>query len=93
VQLEPDPLGVQLGAPIVPKVPCVGNTPVANVNDALSISVADNVITKAVSSAVLTLCGFATGASFTAPTVRLTVAAFEGRKPSLAVNVKLSPPE
>jgi hypothetical protein len=55
VQLEPDPLGVQLGVPIEPNVPCVGAVPIANVNAALSRSVAVNVITAAVSSAVVWL--------------------------------------
>jgi hypothetical protein len=92
VQLDPNPLGVQLGAPTVPNVPCVGAVPTANVIDALSISVPDSVITAAVSSAVVTLWALATGASFTAVTVMLTVATLESEKPSFALNVKLSGP-
>jgi hypothetical protein len=92
VQLEPNPLGVQLGVPIDPSVPWVGATPTANVNAALSISVPDSVITAAVSSAVVTDCVLLTGPSFTAVTVRFTVAAVEVNAPSLTVNVKLSGP-
>jgi hypothetical protein len=92
VQLEPPPDGVQVGVPIVPNVPCVGDTPFANVNDALSTSVAAKVITSAVSSAVVGLCAADTGASFTAVIVRLTVAGVEFDVPSLVMNVKLSVP-
>jgi hypothetical protein len=92
VQLEPDPLGVQLGAPNVPNVPWVGAAPNANVTDALSMSVADNVTTNAVSSAVVGLWEFDTGASFTAVIVKLTVATLESENPSFALNVKLSAP-
>jgi hypothetical protein len=92
VQLDPDPLGVQVAVPIVPSVPCVGAVPIANVNAPLSISVPDNVITAAVSSAVVTLCALDTGASLTAVTVIETVAAGDVKLPSLAVNVKLSGP-
>ena len=38
MQLEPDPLGVQLGVPNAPNVPCVGVAPIANVKEALSMS-------------------------------------------------------
>jgi hypothetical protein len=92
VQFVPNPLGVQLGAPNVPKVPCVGTAPSANVTDALSTSLADNVITAAVSSAVVTDCALDTGASFTAVIVRFTVATLESKLPSFALNVKLSGP-
>jgi hypothetical protein len=92
VQLEPDPVGVQLGVPIEPNVPWVGAVPIANVNDPLSRSVADNVITFAVSSGVVGLWEFDTGASLTAVIVRLTVAAGEVSDPSLTVNVKPSVP-
>jgi hypothetical protein len=92
VQLDPDPLGVQLGVPIAPSVPCNGAAPIAKVSDALSVSVADNVITNAVSSAVVWLCPLAVGVSFTAVTVIETVAAVEVNDPSLVVNVKLSDP-
>jgi phage tail sheath gpL-like len=85
-------MGAQLVPVIVPNVPCVGATPTANVNEALSISVPDRVITAAVSSAVVTLCALETGTSLTAVIVRLTVAAGEVRLPSLTVNVKLSAP-
>jgi len=81
VQLEPEPLGVQLGAPNVPNVPCVGAAPNVNVTDAVSMSVADRVITAAVSSAVVGLWEFDTGASFTAVIVRLTVATLESDNP------------
>ena len=53
VQLEPRPLGVQLGVPIAPNVPCVGAVAIANVNASPFASVPDNVITFAVSSAVV----------------------------------------
>ena len=92
MQFVPNPLGVQLGAPNVPNVPCVGAAPIANVNAALSTSAADSVITGAVSSAVVTLCALDTGASFTAVIVRFTVAAGEVNAPSLTVKVKLSAP-
>jgi hypothetical protein len=92
VQLEPDPLGVQLGVPIAPTVPLVGAVPIANVNAALSMSAPDKVTTTAVFFAVDTDCPFAVGASFTAVIVRLTVAAAEPRLPSLVVKVKLSAP-
>jgi hypothetical protein len=92
VQLDPPPLGVQLGVPIAPSVPWVGAVPIANVTDGLSTSLADRVITAAVSSAVVGLCALATGASFTAVIVRLTVAAGEVNDPSLTVNAKLSAP-
>ena len=46
----------------------------------------------AVSSAVVTDCAVATGASFTAVTETVTAAMFESRAPSLALNVKLSGP-
>jgi hypothetical protein len=92
VQLDPNPLGVQLGAPTVPNVPCVGAVPSAKVIDALSMSVPDSVITNAVSSAVVTDCAVAAGASFPAVTVMLTVATLESENPSFALNVKLSGP-
>jgi len=92
VQLVPPPFGVHVGVPIVPSDPCVGPVPIANVNDALSTSVAARVISFAVSSAVVTLCGSATGVLFTAVTVIETVAAVEFKDPSLATNVKLSGP-
>jgi hypothetical protein len=93
VQLDPCPLGTQLGVPIVPSVPCVGAVPIANVNAALSISVPASVIVNAVSSAVVTDCAFDVGTSFTGVIVRLTVAAGEVSNPSLVVNVKLSGPK
>src|SRR5437773_1192606 len=46
----------------------------------------------AVSSSVATASFAATGASFTAATVIVTVATFESRLPSFALNVKLSGP-
>jgi hypothetical protein len=92
VQLEPNPLGVQLGVPIAPSVPCVGAVTTAKVKAPLSMSVPDSVITAAVSSAVVTLCALDTGTSLTAVTVIETVAAVEVRLPSLTVNVKLSAP-
>jgi hypothetical protein len=82
----------QLGVPIVPRLPWVGAVPIVKVNDAFSTSVADNVTTNAVSSAVVGLCGFPTGVSLTAVIVRLTVAGVEFDVPSLVVNVKLSVP-
>ena len=92
MQFDPPPIGAQLGVPIVPNVPCVGAVPIANVNAALSTSLADNVIANAVSSAVVTDCALDTGASLTAVIVTLTVAAGEVKLPSLTVNVKLSGP-
>jgi hypothetical protein len=92
VQFEPNPLGVQLGAPSVPNVPCVGDAPSVNVTDALSTSVPTNVTVAGVSSAVVTACELATGASFAAGIVRLTVATLESTLPSFALNVKLSDP-
>jgi hypothetical protein len=51
-----------------------------------------NVIAFGVSSGVKTDWGFATGGSFTAVTVIVTVAGAEVSEPSLTVNVKLSGP-
>jgi hypothetical protein len=92
VQLVPPPLGVQLGAPSAPSDPWVGAVPTANVNEALSTSVAANVITFAVSSGVVCAWPAATGASLTPVTVIETVAAGEVTLPSFTVNVKLSAP-
>jgi hypothetical protein len=92
VQFEPNPLGVQVGVPIDPKVPFVGAVTIVNVNAALSMSDPAKVTTTAVFFAVDTVCPFAVGESFTAVIVRLTVAAAEVRLPSLTVNVKLSGP-
>ena len=92
VQFEPNPLGVQLGVPIAPNVPCAGAVTILNVKAALSISVADSVITAAVSSALVTRWEFEAGASLTAVTVIETVTAGEVKLPSLTVNVKLSGP-
>ena len=57
-----------------------------------STSLAVSVMGFAVSSAVVTDCALATGASFTAVTVMLMVAAAESTVPSFALNVKLSGP-
>ena len=46
----------------------------------------------AVSSAVVAVSLFATGASLTAAIAIVTVATFESRLPSFALNVKLSEP-
>jgi hypothetical protein len=92
VQLVPPPLGVQLGAPIEPSVPCVGAVPTANVSDALSISDPASVIVFATFFEAVTACPLAAGTSFTAVTVIETVAAGEGKLPSFVVNVKLSAP-
>jgi hypothetical protein len=54
VQLDPRPLGVQVVPEIAPSVPCVGAAAIANVNAALSISVADNVMTRATFSVAVT---------------------------------------
>jgi len=92
VQLDPDPLGVQVGVPIAPNVPLVGFVTILKVKAALSMSAPDNVIGNAVFFAVDTDCPFAVGASFTAVTVIDTVPAAEVKLPSLTVNVKLSGP-
>jgi hypothetical protein len=92
VQLDPPPLGRQLVAEIDPKLPCVGAVTIANDREALSTSEADNVITAAVSSAVVTLWGLETGASLSAVTVRLAVAVLEFKIPSFVRKVKLSDP-
>jgi hypothetical protein len=92
VQLDPNPLGVQLVPVMAPTVPLVGAVTIANVNAALSMSAPDKVTTTAVFFAVDTVWPFAVGASFTAVIVRLTVAAAELRLPSLVVKVKLSAP-
>jgi hypothetical protein len=92
VQLDPDPLAVQLGVPIEPNVPWVGAAPTANVKAALSMSVPESVTTNAVFFAVDTDCAFAAGASFTAVTVIETATAEEVKLPSFTVNVKLSGP-
>ncbi len=49
-------------------------------------------IVFALSSAVVTLCALAVGASFTAVMEILTVAGAESRTPSLTLKVKLSAP-
>jgi hypothetical protein len=82
----------QLGVPIAPNVPFVGAVTILKVNAALSMSAPDKVTATAVFFTVDTVCPFAVGASFTAVTVRLTVAAGEVNDPSLTVNVKLSEP-
>jgi len=92
VQLDPSPLGVHDVPVIVPRLPCVGPVPIANVNAALSTSAAASVITNAVSSAVVGLCGVPVGASFTAVIVKLTVPGLEFDVPSFVKNVKLSVP-
>ena len=92
VQLEPDPLGVQLGVPIELSVPLAGFVTILNVNAALSMSDPDNVIGNAVFFAVETVWPFAVGPSLAAEIVRFTVAAAEVNDPSLVVNVKLSGP-
>jgi hypothetical protein len=84
---------VQLGVPIAPSVPCVGAVTTAKLRDGLSTSLPDKVITAAVSSAVVTDCAFADGATFTAVTEIVTVPAVEVSNPSLDVNVKLSAPK
>jgi hypothetical protein len=80
----------QLGVPIAPKVPCVGLATIANVNGSALASVADSVITFAVSSAVVTFCPLATGAVL--PTFTDTVPTAVPPFPSLTVYVKLSAP-
>jgi hypothetical protein len=92
VQVVPDPFGVQLVPVIVPRVPCAGAVPTANVNAPLSMSIPDKVTVTAVFFAVKINCPLAAGASFTGVTVRLTVADAEGTSPSLTANVKLSGP-
>jgi hypothetical protein len=92
VQLDPRPLGVQVVPEIAPNVPCVGVAAIANVNAALSISVADNVMTWATFSNTVRPCALAVGTSFTGVIVTLTVPAVEVSNPSLVVNVKLSGP-
>src|SRR5437899_10492325 len=74
-------------------VPCVGATTMAYVSGSPSTSLAVSVIAFVVSWLVVTLCAFATGGSFTAVTVIVTVATFEFSVPSFALKVKLSGPE
>jgi hypothetical protein len=93
VQLEPNPLGVQLVPVMAPTVPFGGFVTILKVKAALSMSAPDKVTANAVFFAVDTVCPFTVGASFTAVTVRLTVATVEVRLPSLVVNVKLSGPK
>ena len=59
---------------------------------ALSTSVALSVTAAAASSFAVTPALFATGASFTAPTVTEAVAIFESTPPSFTLKVKLSGP-
>jgi hypothetical protein len=82
----------QLGVPIAPNVPLVGFVTMLKVNAALSISLPASVTTTAVFFAVDTDCALAVGASFTAVTVNVTVAAPEVSDPSFTVKVKLSGP-
>ena len=72
--------------------PCAGPATITYVSGEPSTSVALSVIAFAVSSSVVTAWSPATGASFTAVTVSVTVAVFESRLPSFALNVKLSGP-
>ena len=73
-------------------VPCAGPVTIVNVSGEPSRSVAVSVIALAVSSSVVTAWPPATGASLTAVIVIDTVATFESRLPSFALNVKLSAP-
>ena len=57
-----------------------------------STSLPDRVTDTCVSSAVVTVCAAATGASFTEVTVRLTDAGADASEPSLTVNVNESLP-
>src|SRR5205823_8880078 len=73
-------------------VPCAGCVATTYVNASPSTSDPVSVIAAAVSSAVVTDCALATGASLTAVTVIDTVAAADVRAASLTVKVKLSGP-
>jgi hypothetical protein len=81
----------QLGVPIVPNDPGVGPVTIENVSRSALASVADSVITAAVSSGVVTLWPLATGAVL--PTLIVTVPTAVPPFPSLTVYVKLSDPE
>ena len=82
----------QTGVPMVPRVPKAGLPVTAKVRAPPSTSLAERVIVVAVSSLVETLWPLATGASLTAVTVMVTVAAGEVSVPSLTAKVKLSEP-
>src|SRR5207302_9723890 len=73
--------------------PSSGPATMLKVSASPSASVAVSTIAFAVSSAVVTVCPFATGAWLTCTTVMLTVAAAESTVPSFALNVKLSGPK
>src|ERR1043166_9659701 len=88
--------GVKVIAPVFVlkplNVPLVGPVTMAKVSGSLSTSLPVRVIALGVSSAVVTLWLFATGASFTGVTVMATVATALLVWPSLTRKVKLSPP-
>ena len=92
VQLDPDPLGVQVVPVIVPTDPFAGFATTLKVSAALSMSAPDNVTGIAVFFAVETDVPVAVGASLTAVIVIKTVATAEVNAPSLVENVKLSGP-
>ncbi len=73
-------------------LPCVGPATLLYVSVSPSTSVAVTLPVTGVSSFVLLLESLATGASFTAVTVSVTVFVAESAVPSLALKVKLSEP-
>ena len=82
----------QNSVPVVGKSD-VGTNPVSLMPSALIPLIRiDAKVATVVSSAVVTVCDCATGASFTGFTVMLTVAGAEFNWPSFALNVKLSGP-
>ena len=56
------------------------------------MSLPESVMVFAVSSAVVTVCAVAEGASLTALTLTVTVAGVENKAPSLTLKVKVSVP-
>ena len=95
MQLCPLPAGTQVAGGIALRLPPVGPSTTLKVSAgaAVSTSVALSVMTLAVSSGVV-IPGLsaATGGSFTAVTVMVTVAGTLSDVPSLTLNVKLSGP-
>ena len=72
--------------------PCCGLARIRKVRGSASTSLPVSVMSRALSSSVVTACGFAIGGSFTAVTPISTIASFESASWSLALKEKLSGP-
>ena len=79
---------------LIAAVPCAAGPTLltTSVSPSTSLSFVSTATVTGVSCGVVAVSFTATGASFTAVTVSVTVAVFESRLPSFALNVKLSGP-